>query len=50
MDHYKKNLKNAAWNWMETQAVERKKDRRSGRAEKRSARQADRREINKEIR
>lgn len=42
MDRYKQNLKRAAWDWLEGSGH---KDRVDGRSEKRSARQADQREI-----
>jgi hypothetical protein len=44
MDRYKNGLKRAGFDWME-EPRSRKKDRIDGRAEKRGARQQDRKEI-----
>jgi len=45
MDRYRQNLSRAGYDWREDNALSSHKDRRNGRAEKRSARQADRKEI-----
>jgi hypothetical protein len=55
MDTYRKLLAKAAWDWLERKychrfmSKRRSKDRVSGRAEKRKARQLDRAEISKEL-
>ena len=52
-DNYLKKLRKAGWDWLEHKnshyhRTPRNKDRRSGRAEKRSARQEVRKEIDSE--
>lgn len=53
MDRYRWLLAAAGWGWMERNhrwhGGPRRKDRRSGRAEKRSARQWDRRELSQAL-
>jgi hypothetical protein len=48
VDRYKKNLSRAGNDWREDNALAARKDRRNGRAEKRSAKQGDRREIERD--
>lgn len=45
MDRYRQNLSRAGYDWREDNALQSRKDRRNGRAEKRAARQKDRKEI-----
>jgi hypothetical protein len=53
MDRYRQKLQHAAWTWREEKVCRfhgdaRNKDRMSGRAEKRSAKQKDRKEIERD--
>ncbi len=48
MDRYRKNLARATYDWREDNIAGTPKDRRNGRAEKRSARQRDRKEIERD--
>ena len=52
LDHYKTRLAHAQWTWREwvdRYTRPRTKDRRMGRNEKRSARQDERREVDREL-
>lgn len=52
VDRYRNRLKHAGWTWKEDRSWNQGKllkDRSSGRADKRSARQADRAEVSEEL-